>query len=79
MREGVLSDAVSIPLEANGQTSWRIDEQFASTDTFDFTGSVRCDLAGEGRFTAVALELDAVNRIFTTLPIVPVPEKMSQE
>ena len=26
-----------------------------------------------------AVELDAVNRIFTTLPVVPVPERMSQE
>ena len=30
-------------------------------------------------FTGVAVELDAGNRIFTTLPVVPVPERMSQE
>ncbi len=28
MREGVLLDAASIPLEANGQTSWLIDQAF---------------------------------------------------
>ena len=39
----------------------------------------RCDAVGEGLFTAVALEMDPGNRIFTTLPVVPVPERMSQE
>ena len=79
MREGVLRDSVSLPLETNGQTAWLIDGALPSADTSDFTGSVRCDAVGEGRFTAVALELDAVNRIFTTLPVVPVPERLSQE
>ena len=79
MQEGVLRDSASIPLEANGQTSWLIDQAFPGTDTSDFVGSVRCDAVGEGRFSAVALELDAVNRIFTTLPVVPVPERMPQE
>ena len=41
--------------------------------------SVRCTAPGEGMFTGVAVELDAANRIFTTLPVVPVPERMSQE
>ena len=47
---------------------------FTLTDTSDFVGSVRCTApAGrEGRFTGVAVELDAGNRIFTTLPVVPV-------
>ena len=79
MREGVLLDAASIPLEANGQTSWLIDQAFPAADTSDFTGSVRCDAAGEGLFSAVALEMDPGNRIFTTLPVVPVPEMPSQE
>ena len=74
MREGVLLDAVSIPLEANGQTSWLIDQAFPGADTSDFAGSVRCDAVGEGRFSAVALEMDPGNRIFATLPVVPVPE-----
>ena len=76
MREGVLLDAVSIPLEANGQTSWLIDQAFPNVDTSDFTGLVRCDAVGEDRFTAVALEMDSGNRIFTTLPVVPIPERM---
>ena len=79
MREGVLLDAASIPLEANGQTAWLIDQAFPSADTSDFAGSVRCDAVGEGRFSAVALEMDPGNRIFTTLPVVLVPEMSSQE
>ena len=72
MREGVLRDAASIPLEANGQTSWFIDGRFPAADTSGFAGSVRCDAEGPGMFTAVALELDAASRIFTTLPVLPV-------
>ena len=79
MREGVLLDAASIPLEANGQTSWLIDQAFPAADTSDFAGSVRCDAVGEGLFSAVALEMDPGTRIFTTLPVVPVPEMPSQE
>ena len=82
LREGVLRDAASFPLEANGQTSWLIDQAFPGTDTSDFVGSVRCDAVGEGLFTAVALEMDPGTRIFTTLPVVPlvpVEESMSQE
>ena len=79
MREGVLLDAASIPLEANGQTSWFIDQAFPATDTSDFAGSVRYDAVGEGLFSAVALEMDPGTRIFTTLPVVPVPEMPSQE
>ena len=44
MREGVLRDSASIPLEANGQTSWLIDQAFPAADTSDFAGSVRCDV-----------------------------------
>ena len=69
---GVLLDAATIPLETNGQTAWFIDAAFPAADTSDFVGSVRCTSTGEGLFTAVALELDAANRIFTTLPVVPV-------
>ena len=63
MREGVLLDAASIPLEANGQTSWLIDQAFPGADTSDFAGSVRCDAVGEGLFSAGALEMDPGNRI----------------
>ena len=79
MRKGVLLETASIPLDPNGQTSWFIDATFPATDTSDFSGSVRCSATGEGLFSAVALELDAGNRIFTTLPVVPVPERMPQE
>ena len=78
-KEGVLLDAVSIPLEANGQTAWLVDQTFPSADTSDFLGSVRCTSPGEGLFTSVAMELDAANRIFTTLPVVPTPEMPSRE
>ena len=71
MREGVLRDFVSISLEANGQTSWMIDQAFPAADTSDFTGSVRCAAPGRGRFTAIAVEMDAAERIFTTLSVVP--------
>ena len=79
LREGVLRDSASIPLEANGQTSWLIDQAFPAADTSDFAGSVRCDAVGQGLFSAVALEMDPGTRIFTTLPVVPVPEMSSQE
>ena len=41
-------DAVPIPLEANGQTSWLIEDAFTTTDTTDFTGcgAVRRDRGG---------------------------------
>ena len=79
LREGVRRDAASFPLEANGQTSWLIDQAFPTADTSDFAGSVRCDAVGEGRFSAVALEMDPGTRIFTTLPVVPVPEMPDRE
>ena len=47
-----------------------IEEMFTGTDTSDFVGSVRC--MATGQFTGVAVELDAENRIFTTLPLIPV-------
>ena len=79
MQGGTVLDDVSIPLAANGQSAWFINEAFTGADTSDFVGSVRCTAPGEGMFTGVAVELDAANRIFTTLPVVPVPERMSQE
>ena len=57
MREGVLQDAVRIPLAANGQTSWMIDAAFTMADTSDFAGSAHCGTIGTGRFTAMALEI----------------------
>ena len=72
MQEGVRLDAANISLPANGQDARFIDEMFTGTDTSDFVGAVRCAATGEGLFTAVALEMDPGNRIFTTLPVVPV-------
>ena len=79
LQEGVLRDAASFPLEANGQSSWLIDQAFPGTDTFDFVGSVRCDAVGEGLFSTVALEMDPVTRIFTTLSVFPIPQRISRE
>ena len=79
LRKGVLVDLVSLSLAGNGQTFWLIDQNFPDVDTSDFVGSVRCSAVGEGLFSAVALEMDPGTRIFTTLPVVPVPERMSQE
>ena len=79
MQGGTVLDDVKIPLEANGQSSWFIDQAFPAADTSDFVGSVRCTAPGEGMFTGIALELDAANRIFTTLPVVPVKERTDRE
>ena len=79
MQAGTVLDDASIPLAANGQSSWFINEVFTGADTSDFAGSVRCTAPGEGMFTGVAVELDAANRIFITLPVVPVEEMPFQE
>ena len=79
MSGGAVLEEAEIPLEDNGQTSWFIEDEFPATDTSDFVGSVRCTAPGEGLFTAVALEVDAGARIFTTLPVAPVPEMPSAE
>ena len=70
MKEGAVLEEEEIPLEANGQEARYIEQMFTNADTSDFVGSVRC--TAPGLFTGVAVELDAGNRIFTTLPVVPV-------
>ena len=75
MREGMMLDAAVIILEANGQKSWFIEDEFPNADTLDFTGSVRCDVVGEGMFSAVVLEMDPGNRIFTTLLVTEIPSQ----
>ena len=70
MSGGMVLEEAEIPLEANGQEARYIEELFPLADTSDFVGSVRCTALG--LFTGVAVELDAGNRIFTTLPVVPV-------
>ena len=79
MQGGIVLEEAEIDLEANGQEARYIEEWFTGTDTSDFVGLVRCTAPEGGMFTGVAVELDAGNRIFTTLPVVPVPERMSQE
>lgn len=71
MRKGAVLEEIEIPLPGNGQVAKFIDEIF-ETDTSDFVGVVRCSAPDEGRFTGVALEMDPGNRIFTTLPVIPV-------
>ena len=70
MQEGSVLEEEEITLEVNGQDGRFIEEVFTRTDTSDFVGLVRC--TAEGEFTGVAVELDAANRIFTTLPVVSV-------
>ena len=75
MKDGAVLEETQIPLAANGQEARYIEEMFTFTgaDVSDFVGSVRCTVPpGEAMFTGVAVELDAANRIFTTLPVVPV-------
>ena len=79
MKEGAVLEEVEIPLAANGQEARFIEEVFTGTDTSDFVGSVRCTAPGKGMFTGVAVELDAANRIFTTLPVVPVEKEMTSQ
>ena len=83
MKEGAVLEETEIPLAANGQESQYLEEMFAFTgaDVSDFVGSVRCTVPaeGEGMFTGVAVEIDVGNRILTTLPVVPVQERMDRE
>ena len=83
MKDGAVLEETEVPLAANGQESLYLEELFAFTraDVSDFVGSVRCTVPaeGEGMFTGVAVEIDEINRILTTLPVVPVQERMSQE
>ena len=72
MSGGDQLESVDILLGGDGQRSGFIEELFTRTDTTDFLGSVRCWTSGAGIFTGVAVELDTNNRIFTTLPVVPV-------
>ena len=73
MKAGAVLETKDIPLAGNGQTAKFIHELFTQTDTSDFVGSVRCTAPEGERFTGVVLEMDADSRIFTTLPVIPVP------
>ena len=73
MADGRRLDEAVIPLAGRGQSSRFINEIFTAADTEDFEGSVHCAAPDGSTFTGVALEMDFNNRIFTTLPMVPVP------
>ncbi len=79
LQRGVVLEEAEIPLPANGQTARFIHELFTQTDTSDFVGSVRCSAPPESAFAGVALEMDFQNRIFTTLPILPVSRTGMQD
>ena len=71
MQGGEVMDTTMVELDGDGHSSQFIDEMFPGANTTDFVGSVRCTAADGGMFAGVALELDAANGIFTTLPVVP--------
>ena len=78
MSGGVALEEVEIDLVANGQASWFIEDTFATADTENFLGSVRCSAPGRGRFTAIAAELDAARQVFTTLPVMEVNRGLAE-
>ena len=71
MQGGEVMDTATGELVGDGHIALFIDEMFPGADTTDFVGSVRCTAADGGMFVGVALEMDAPNGIFTTLPMVP--------
>ena len=71
MQGGDVMDTKMVRLAGDGHSSEFIHEMFPGSNTTDFVGSVRCTAADDGMFAGVALELDAPNGIFTTLPVVP--------
>ena len=79
LQEGNVRMEAQIPLAVNGQAARFINELFPDIDTSDFVGSVRCRAPAGALFAGVALEMDFRNRIFTTLPVVPVPPVRTQE
>ena len=72
MQEGAVLQEVDIELKVNGQDGRFIEEVFTTTDTTDFVGMVRCTAPAGKLFVGVAVELDAGQGIFTTLPVLPV-------
>ena len=72
MKERNILEETTILLPGYGQEAQFIEEMFPRTDTSDFVGAVYCSAEGLGLFTGIAVELDAANRIFTTLPVIPV-------
>ena len=79
MSGGEVLEETRIELKGQGQRSWFIEDEFTMTDTAEFVGSVRCRAPEEGSYTGLAVEVDEGNRIFTTLPVVPVEERTDQQ
>ena len=77
MKGGTELEMKPVTLPANGQIAMFISQLFGNDLTSDFTGSVRCTASGIAqKFTGVAVELDSMNGIFTTLPVIPLEGKM---
>ena len=66
---GVDLAEVDVPLEPDARVAQFINEVFPEADTSDFVGTVLC--TSDGLFAGIALEFDAANGIFTTLPVTP--------
>ena len=79
MMDGETIETQPVTLPANGQKAMFISELFEH-DTSDFTGSMRCTAPpGIQEFTGVAVEMDAMNGIFTTLPVIPLSRDASSD
>ena len=72
LQAGTVLEETKISLTRDGQAARFLDELFTRNDTSDFVGSVRCTAPRGKLFTGVAVEMDSGNRIFSTLPMVPV-------
>ena len=72
MQGGEVRNNAKVELAGDGQQARFINELFPDADTSDFTGSVRCTAPLDKTFAGVTLEMDIGNRIFTTLPLVPI-------
>ena len=72
MQDGKVRNNANVELAGDGKLARFINELFPDADTSDFTGSVRCTAPENKRYTGVTLEMDFGNRVFTTLPLVPI-------
>ncbi len=59
----------TVLVASNGRFSLFLEQLFPDADTSDFAGTVV--ITADGGFSAIVVEFDAANGIFTTLPVVP--------